>query len=343
MGRKPKIVVTNPVFDETSRRLSALGELICNPSMEPWSRRELLDHTRDAAALMAFMTDFVDDDFLGHCPSLKVVAGALKGYDNLDADACTARGIWLTVVPDLLTAPTAELAVALTLGLNRNLMMGDRFVRSGAFSGWRAQFYGLGLDGACVGIAGLGQVGIEIARRLQGFGCKLLGHDMRFDQHDALEQLQIAPVNRENLLARSDVLILALPLNSHTFHWIDSVALQALRPGARLVNVGRGSVVDEEAVAVALAMGSQDGRAEGTLAGYAADVFAFEDWARPDRPRCVSQALLDMPDRTLFTPHLGSAVTVVRKAIEMAAVDNIEAAFLGKQPPGAVNVPDTQG
>jgi len=331
MAQRPKIVVTNPVFDETRDRLAALGEVVCNTDIQPWSREELLHHAQGADALMAFMTDCVNGAFLAQCPSLKIVAGALKGYDNLDVAACAARGVWLTIVPDLLTAPTAELAVALTLGLNRHLMAGDARVRSGGFAGWRAELYGMGLDGACVGIAGLGRVGIETARRLQGFGCRLCGFDSRDPGEEQLTALKIALVGREDLLARSDVLILALPLNAKTLHWIDHDALQRMKPGARLVNIGRGSVVDEQSIAVSLKAG--------WLGGYAADVFEFEDWARADRPRQVAQALLEMPDRTLFTPHLGSAVTAVRRAIEMAAVDNIAAALAGRRPPDAVNEP----
>lgn len=331
MAQRPKIVVTNPVFDETRDRLAALGDVLCNPGLEPWSREELLHHAQGADALMAFMTDCVDWAFLAQCPSLKIVAGALKGYDNLDDDACAARGVWLTIVPDLLTAPTAELAVALTLSLNRHLMAGDARVRSGGFAGWRAELYGIGLDGACVGIAGLGRVGIETARRLQGFGCRLCGFDSREPGEEQLTALKSAFVSREDLLERSDVLILALPLNDKTLHWVDAEALQRMKPGARLVNIGRGSVVDEQAVAAALMTGQ--------LGGYAADVFEFEDWARGDRPRQVARALLELPDRTLLTPHLGSAVTAVRRAIEMAAVDNIEAVLMGRRPPDAVNEP----
>lgn len=332
MTKSPVIVVTNPIFAETRMRLAALGEVVCNPGPEPWSREALLEHAQGADALMAFMTDCVDDAFLSQCPSLKIVAGALKGYDNLDGDACAARGVWLTIVPDLLTAPTAELAVALTLGLNRHVMAGDARVRGGGFAGWRAEFYGLGLHGAEVGIAGLGRVGLETVRRLQGFGCRLSGFDLRPPGQEVLDALHISLLDRDALLAGSDVLILALPLNARTLHWIDAGALEKLKPGARLVNIGRGSVVDEEAIAAAL-------KAE-RLGGYAADVFEFEDWARGDRPPEVAQALLEWPDRTLFTPHLGSAVTSVRRSIEMAAVENIEAALAGKLPPDAVNRPE---
>jgi phosphonate dehydrogenase len=323
-----RIVVTNPIFPEVAARLRAAGELIVNADGEPWSRRALIDRLHDADAMLAFMTDTIDRALIEDAPRLKIVACALKGYDNFDAEACTAAGIWLTVVPDLLTIPTAELAVALTLGLNRNLLAGDARVRAG-FAGWRAELYGFGLDGAAIGIAGLGWVGLAIAERLRGFGARLAGFDARPVAPTDLLARGVHQVTWEDLIARSDIVILALPLTDSTFHLVDADALRRMRAGARLVNIGRGSVVDEAAVAQSLA--------DGHLGGYAADVFEMEDWACPTRPRDISTRLLAMPDRTLFTPHLGSAVRASRLAIEQAAADAILAVLSGNEPTNAVN------
>ena len=109
--------------------------------------------------MIAFMPDSVDDAFLAACPKLRIIACALKGFDNFDVAACTRRGIWITAVPDLLTAPTAELAGGLTIGLARHITAGDRWVRSGAFGGWRPVLYGTGLAGSTVGIVGFGVIG----------------------------------------------------------------------------------------------------------------------------------------------------------------------------------------
>jgi len=326
-----KIVATNPVFPETERRLAALGNVTVNRALAPWSRAELAGHLRDADAVMAFMTDTVDVALLAGCPSLRVIACALKGYDNIDVDACTDAGVWVTIVPDLLTVPTAELAVALTLGLNRNLLAGDARVRAGTFQGWRADLYGFGLHGATVGIAGVGRVGLAIARRLQGFGAELIGYDERALPEASLLACRMTQVVWEELIARSDVVIIALPLVPRTVHLFDAETLGRMRPGARLVNVGRGSVVDEAAVAQSLA--------NGHLGGYAADVFELEDRGRSGRPDQVSGRLTALRDRTLFTPHLGSAVAAVRLAIERSAVDDIAQVFGGGAPTNAVNVP----
>jgi phosphonate dehydrogenase len=326
-----RIVVTNRIFPAVQARLRQLGEVSVNDRGAPWSRSDLIEKLRDADALLAFMTDRIDAELVAQCPKLRIVACALKGYDNFDVEACARAGAWVTVVPDLLTIPTAELAVALALGLGRNMLAGDDRVRSGAFDGWRAELYGIGLHGTTVGIAGLGRVGLEIAERLKGFGAVLRGFDERAIDPAALAACGIAQVAWDAVIAESDIVIAALPLTERTFHLFGGETLRQMRPGARLVNVGRGSVVDEDAVAQAIE--------DGHLGGYAADVFEMEDWARHDRPRSVSPRLLALRDRTLFTPHLGSAVASARLAIEHAAADAIAAVLGGRAPGNAVNAP----
>lgn len=331
----PKIVVTNPIFPEVEAKLRERGEVTINEHGAPWSRDELLDQLHDADAMLAFMTDTVDQELLARCRNLKIVACALKGYDNFDVEACTRAGVWLTVVPDLLTVPTAELAVALTLGLCRNLLAGDDRVRAGRFDGWRGELYGSGLQTAIVGIAGLGRVGLAIADRLTGFGARLLGFDERPISEAELADHGISPVAWEKLIEESEIVILALPLNARTFHLVGADALRRMQRGMRLVNIGRGSVVDETAVAQSLE--------ENHLGGYAADVFEMEDWVIENRPRRISQRLLVLRDRTLFTPHLGSAVRSARLAIERAAADAIIAVLSGRQPANAVNRLEPRG
>jgi phosphonate dehydrogenase len=326
-----RIVVTNPIFPEVERRLREIGDVTVNDRGTPWSRSELMEHLQDADAMLAFMTDSVDADLLIRAPKLKIIACALKGYDNFDVEASTRAGVYLTIAPDLLTIPTAELAIALTLGLNRNLLAGDDRLRSGRFDGWRAELYGIGLHGAEVGIAGLGRVGLAIAERLQGFGTCVRGFDERPIDPADLASRGVSQAALDELISDNDVIILALPLNDRTFHLINAETLRRMRRGTRLVNVGRGSVVDEEAVARSL-------RAE-HLGGYAADVFEMEDWGRNDRPRSVSPGLLALRDRTLFTPHLGSAVSSARLAIEQAAANEIVAVLAGHAPRYAVNCP----
>jgi phosphonate dehydrogenase len=281
---------------------------------------------------MAFMPDVLDEEFLGVCPRLKVVAAALKGYDNFDVPAMTRRGIWFTLVPDLLTDPTAELAVALLLGLARRVLEGDAFMRSGEFHGWRPELYGTGLHERAVGIIGMGAVGRAVARRLAGFGMEIHYYDpRRLNRFDEIH-LGVTYLPLDHLLSLSSFVILCAPLAADNFHLLNQRTIAAMKPGAYLVNVGRGSVVDEQAVAEALD--------SGRLAGYAADVFEMEDALRPERPDSIPKALLENRSKTLFTPHLGSAVADVRRKIELRAALNILQALRGETPRDAVNHPE---
>lgn len=335
MADHPIVAITNATFPETREAFTGLAQLVCNSDYEPWSPETLRAQCQAATGVMVFMTDRIDAAFFAACPEVRIVAAALKGYDNIDVDAATAAGVWVSIVPDLLTIPTAELAVGLTLALARHIRQGDARVRSGTFRGWRPDLYGVGLAGATVGLIGYGAVGQAIAARLSGFQCRVLAYDA---QNTADEQSTVpaafAHVHRARLadvIAHADILVLGLPLTASTQHLINAETIAQMRPGALLINPARGSLVDEAAVADALAAGH--------LGGYAGDVFACEDWARPDRPEGIDARLLAPDARTVLTPHIGSAVVDVRRAIEAHAARNILAVLAGDAPPDAINQP----
>lgn len=327
---KPRIVLTHKVHQEVLDFLGRDAELLTNQTANTLPAAEVLARASQADAMMAFMPDRVDEAFLSACPRLKIVGAALKGYDNFDVEACTRNGVWLSFVPDLLTVPTAELAIGLTIGLTRKILQGDARVRSGTFNGWRPELYGLGIEGSTVGIVGMGAIGRAMAARLNGWGARLLYTDRQPATADMEANLGIKWSDLAGLLSQSDIVILALPLTPDTVHVINAETLTQVKPGTYLVNPCRGSVVNEVAVLSALESGH--------LAGYAADVFELEDWARTDRPREIARDLLAHAN-TLFTPHIGSAVQKVRLAIEMRAAENILQALSGKRPMDAVNHP----
>lgn len=326
---KHRVVITHWVHPEVIRLLERSCEVIPNDARESLPREELLRRTQDAQGIMVFMPDTIDDHFLSICPNLKIVAAALKGYDNFDVEACTRRGVWFTIVPDLLTVPTAELAVGLLIGLTRRMLDGDRFVRTGQFKGWRPQLYGTGLAGRCAGIVGMGAVGQAVGKRLASFDMTLLYADDVPLPEDRERAWGLRRVSLDSLLAQCDFVLLCVPLLPETLHLIDTEALSKMKPGSFLVNVSRGSIVDERAVASAME--------SGRLAGYAADVFEFEDWARDNGPEGIPAPLLEKRNATFFTPHLGSAVDDVRKEIALEAARNILQAFQGMRPDGAIN------
>jgi phosphonate dehydrogenase len=304
----PKIVVTQPVHEEVLSLLQSGGEVVMNPGPEPWPESELEHHLKDAHAMMAFMPDRVNQETLRNAPKLKTIACALKGYDNFDLKACEKAGVSVTFVPDLLTEPTAELAIGLAIASARFILDGDANVRQG-YAGWRPKLYGMGLHGSVVAVVGLGAVGRAIVDRLCGFGCaQLLGVDP-VSKDERLMMLSL-----EEALTRAEYVILAVPLLPNTRHLIDASALLGVRRGQILINIGRGSVVEEAAVAQAL----EDGR----LGAYASDVYEMEDWLLEDRPPQIHPKLLQHP-RTVFTPHIGSAVKRVRLAIELRAAESI--------------------
>lgn len=325
---RPEIVITHRVHPEVVAYLSEFATVWAPPE-GVWSREEVIARAHDAEALITCMADLVDDDLLDACPRLRVVSATLKGYDNIDVAACTRRGVWVTILPDMLTAPTAELAVGLAIALMRQIRVGDAVVRGGGFAGWRPVLYGAGLHGTKIGVIGMGRMGRAVARRVAAFEpADLLYADERRLPADDERALGVRYAERDELLRESELIVLTLPLSVRTRHLIGSWALAEVRKGAYLVNVCRGSVVDETAVLHAL----DDGR----LAGYAADVFELEDWALPDRPRNIPDRLRTHP-RTLFTPHLGSAVDEARREMSLAAAEQTKQALEGVRPEYAVN------
>lgn len=329
MSNKPRVVITHWVHPEVIRFLSQECQVIPNDTRETLPQEEILARCQGAQGLMVFLPDAVDDFFLAACPQLQVVAAALKGYDNFDVEACTRRGVWFTIVPDLLAEPAAELALGLLLGLSRKILAGDRLIRSGGFAGWRPRLFGASLTGKTLGLVGMGGVGQALAQRLLGFDLKVVYCDRRPLPLYEERAWGLTRVPLARLLALSDFVVLAVPLNPATFHLINAATLKSMKPGSLLVNMSRGSVVDEEAVALALA--------RGRLEGYAADVFAMEDWARTDHPEGICANLLENPDQTLFTPHLGANVDEVHREAALEAAGNLLQALRGENPRGAVN------
>lgn len=322
---KARALITHWVHPEVIERLSGSCEVIANPTRESWPRERVRAEAARCEAMIAFMPDRVDAAFLEACPKLRVIAAALKGADNFDLEACTRCGVWLAVVPEKLAVPTAELALALLLAVARRLLAGDEHVRSGAFRGWRPQLYGTSLAGRTLGIIGMGSVGRALAPRAAVMGMKVV----YADPHPGPGEYE--RIRPEALLAQSDFVMPLVHLAPDTRHLIGAAALARMKPGAYLVNVGRGSLVDEAAVAASLA--------SGRLAGYAADVFELEDWALEARPRAIHPALLAARERTFFTPHLGSSVEDARREIALEAAENVLEALAGRRPRGALNDP----
>jgi phosphonate dehydrogenase len=328
MDRRPRVVVSHWIHPEAREALDAFCDSVVPTDRVVWRGEELIARVRDADGLIACMADHVDAAFLDRCPRLKIVAATLKGYDNFDVRACRERDIWLTIVPEAIIDPTAELAVGLIIGLLRRINEADRVIRDRPYEGWRPDFYAKTLRGSDVGILGMGALGQTIAAMLGGFGPRIRYADPQPLTPEVALALAAERRSLDALVGESEVLVVALPLTPETRRLLDRDLIARMPRGAILVNVGRGSTVDEIAVAEALEAGRLD--------GYGADVFAAEDWAAADRPSGIPPTLLAHP-RTLFTPHLGSAVDAVRRRMSLVAVEQVRQALSGRVPEHAVN------
>lgn len=333
MKQAPKtIMVSHRIFSETLATLSEVGSVFAPNPSERFAPAKLKQLASRADAMLAFMSDAVGDAWLHAAPRLRIIAGALKGCDNLDLEACTRRGVWVTNVPNLLTIPTAELTIGLMIALARHINAGDALIRRERTSCWRPRLYGIGIAGSSIGLIGLGSIGLAVAERLQPFGAKLFYYDPNPIPNERTEGLKLQTCNLHRLLSQCDILVVTAPLNTDSYHLLNDDTIARCKTGALLINPARGSVVDEKAVARLLTSGK--------LGGYAADVFECEDLSVHERPRRISAKLLAHP-ATVFTPHLGSAVHDARRAIELRAASNIVDWAAGRIPRDAVNRPDS--
>jgi glyoxylate reductase len=269
--------------------------------------------------ILTLIRDVIDADLMDRLPGLRAIANYGVGYDNIDVAAATQRGIVVTNTPDVLTDATADLAMALLLAVARRLGEGERMVRSGGFHGWTPTLLvGADVTGSTLGLVGFGRIAAALGRRAHGFGMRLLHTARR--EHPEADELGSQRVEIEQLLADSDFVSIHVPLSPQTHHLIDRAALDRMKPTAYLINTARGPVVDEAALADALA--------SGRIAGAGLDVYEREPEVHP--------GLLEL-ENVVLLPHLGSATIGTRAAMSRVAATNLIAALSGERPPNPVN------
>lgn len=307
---KPKVLVTREVFDETLEFLAQHCEVHANQADQAYTPDMLAEKLAACSGLMCALTDRVDAALLVRCPQLKAVANIAVGYNNIDVPACTARGIMVTNTPGVLDDSTADLAWALMLATARRITEVESYIRKGEWTGWKLkQWLGTDVHHATLGIVGMGRIGQAIAHRAQAFG-------MQIAYHTRTPKADVSYAYHADLLSLardSDFLVLITPGGPGTRHLVNAQVLQALGPKGILVNVARGSVVDEAALIEAL-----EG---GVIGGAALDVFE-------DEPR-VPQRLMDMP-HVVLVPHIGSATGQTRQAMADLAFGNVREHFAGR-------------
>lgn len=293
--------------------LSRLAELfdVRGAADQPPPRDRLIAEARDATVLAPTYIDRVDADLVAALPRLRHVASYGVGVNHLDLEACRARGVLVTNTPGVVTEATADMAFGLLLAAARRIAESDRLVRRGGWTGIDpAWMLGTEVNGKTLGIVGFGRIGQAVARRALGFSMRVLYSTPRELSFDRAERRSL-----DELLAESDMVSLHVPLTPATQGLIDRRRIQAMKPGAILVNTARGGVLDEAALAEALSSGQ--------LGGAGLDVFA-------DEPR-VPEALTRL-ENVVLTPHLGSGTRETRAAMSRMVLDEIERVARGTEP-----------
>jgi lactate dehydrogenase-like 2-hydroxyacid dehydrogenase len=305
---KIEIVVAPRLYQPVMTRLES--EFILQPLWEAQEPLAFLAPLAERVRGFASFTGYpVPAALIAALPKLEIIATMSVGTDHIDLSAARARGIAVTNAPDVLTDCVADLGMGLVINLARNLVAADRFVREGK---WREGLFPLAtkLGGATMGIVGLGRIGKAVAQRAEGFGMRVVYFGRRRSSDVAYEFYDdLAAMARD-----SDYLMLTCPGGEATRHLIDANILAALGPEGRLVNIARGSVVDQTALIEALTARR--------IAGAALDVYA-------DEPR-VPEALTKL-DNVVLAPHIASATHATRGAMGNLMIDNLKAHFAGKQ------------
>jgi gluconate 2-dehydrogenase len=313
----PRVLLARQVFPEVVERLRAHFEVETNDQPVDWPREELMRRLQGKQGVFVAASEPIDATLVAACPDLRAVCSMAVGYNNIDVAACAARGIVVTNAPDVLTETTADFGFALMMATARRIAESEHFLRAGRWQRWSHDFFcGADVHGATLGILGMGRIGQAIARRgALGFGMQVIYHN-----RSRLAPEQEAPigarwVDKATLLQQADHLVLVVPYSASSHHAIGAAELAQMKPSATLTNIARGGVVDDAALAQALA--------ERRIAAAGLDVFEGE-------PR-VHPALLALPN-VVLTPHIASASLPTRTRMAMLAADNLIAVLSGRAP-----------
>lgn len=314
-----KIYVTRRIPDAGIKLLEG-HEVDVYEGSTPIPRKLLAEKVADADALIPLLSDQIDAELMEAAPKLKVIANYAVGYDNVDIDAATKRGIVVTNTPDVLTDATAELAWALLFAAARRIGEAERFTRAGRFSGWGPMLLlGQGIRGKTLGVIGAGRIGTRFALGSRGFEMKVFYYDQ--ERNETLEQeLGAKKVDISYLMHEADFVSIHLPLTQETKHLIDAHQLFRMKPTAVLINTSRGPIVDEKALVAALRAGK--------LAATGLDVYERE----PD----ISAEFFEM-ENVVLAPHIGSATHQTRGAMAELCAYAVLKVFGGEMPSNIVN------
>ncbi len=316
-GSLLRVLVARAVFPDIIDALRDIADVETTPDDAISSPEALRRRMADKHGAFITGSERIDAALLDACPLLKVVSTMTVGVDHIDLAACRARGVTVTHAPDVLTETTADFGFALLLAAARRIGDAERYLRAGQWTKWSVDlFAGADVHGATLGIVGMGRIGQAIARRaVHGFGMRVLYHNRSPLQPAVAQALHATYCDLSTLLRDSHHVLLALPYSPAAYHLIGAAQLAQMRRGATLVNIARGGVVDEAALAQALHSGH--------LGAAGLDVFEGEP--------AVNPVLLSAP-RLVLTPHIASSSLPTRRAMAQLAVDNLRAVLQGRAP-----------
>ena len=320
--QKPKILVARAIFPEALAKLEESFDVRSNQEDRIFSPEELQKELSGVVGALVAGSERIDANALAHAKDLKIVANISVGYNNFDVPAITAAGVMATNTPDVLTDTTADFGFALLMATARRITESERWVRAGHWDKWSIVNNPLGMDlhHSTVGIIGMGRIGQGIAKRALGFGMNVIYHN-RSHLSDASEKACGAKyVSKEELLRTADHVVLVLPYSAESHHTIGAKEIALMKPTATLINIARGGIVDDAALAQALK--------ENRIFAAGLDVFEGEPKVHPE--------LLKLSN-VVLAPHIASATEKTRRAMVDLAVDNLRAALDGKKPPSLIN------
>ena len=305
---KPAILVARAIFPEVLNRLSQAFEVTANQDDVVYTPAELTEKMRGKVGALTTGSERIDAALLAACPSLKVVANMAVGYNNFDMPAMTAAGVLATNTPDVLTETTADFGFALLMATARRVTESEHYLRAGHWTKWSYDmFAGAEVHGSTLGIIGMGRIGQGIARRAaHGFGMQVLYHNRSHLPAAQEAECGARYASKEELLRTADHVMLVVPYSAQTHHTIGAAEIAMMKPTATLINIARGGIVDDAALAQALK--------SRRIAAAGLDVFEGEPSVHPD--------LLTVPN-VVLTPHIASATVATRLKMANLAADNL--------------------
>ncbi len=310
MMTKPSILVARAIFPEVLQALTQVFDVESNQADDVWSAAELTRRMQGKVGALTTGSERIDAALLQANPQLKIVANMAVGFNNFDVPAMTAAGVQATNTPDVLTETTADFGFALLMATARRVTESEHFLRAGKWTKWSFDmFAGAEVHGATLGIMGMGRIGQGIARRAaHGFGMQVLYHNRSRLSPELEAECKARYVSKQELLQSADHVVLVVPYSAESHHTIGAAELALMKPSATLINIARGGIVDDAALAKALAARQ--------IAAAGLDVFEGEPAVHP--------GLLTVPN-VVLTPHIASATVKTRTAMAQLAADNLVA------------------